>query len=423
MIIEGVSMTKKTLLLTMLSTLSLYGSCQELVDDVAMGSCYEQEGNINLSQAAYERALLNDEDNTEAKVKLIDLYRSEGMDKDADTLLATVDERQLTPQQRTTLATLRGEEKDNGTFRARVTLDLGYDDNININHVYNEDLTTLTFDDNPQGTRFLRFNADLSYQYNFSDSNGWFLRSDANLYHQYNLDFESNIAGSHYYDTLYGRIYAGGGYATSNLSIYMPLFYDRLNYLSADLFSQIGLRPDFNMMFADMFIVNVNMLYSKRSYKRDIDKMRDDSILALESGFYWVHNRDNTYIKLRYEKYIPKDSDTIPVGTKVFVGKALASLTIGGLYSITNIMDIRAQLLYRKGNFDEVPLGYTDLKREDTTKDVQLSLERDLTKSLKAHIQFHYLDNDSQDQNNPANNYNQAIFTKKEALVGLVYNY
>jgi len=403
-------MIYKSLLLSMITTLSLYGSCQELADDVAMGSCYEQEGNINLSQAAYERALFYNKDNTEAKMKLIDLYRSEGMDKDADALLATVDERQLTPQQRTTLATLRGVERDNGTFRARVTLDLGYDDNININHIYD---TTFTTD--AQGTRFLRFNADLSYQYDFSDTNGWFLRSDANLYHQYNLDFESDFVGSHYYDTLYGRLYAGGGYATKNISIYVPLFYDRLNYLNVDLFSEIGVRPDFNMMFAKMFVLNVNMLYSKRSYEQNIDKMRDDSILALESGFYWIQNRDNAYAKIRYEKYTPQDANAIPLGTKVFVDKALASLTLGGLYSITNIMDIRAQLLYRKGDFKEIPLFFGSLKRDDTTKDVQLSFERDLTKELKAHIQFHYLDNDS--------NYNQAIFTKKEALIGLVYNY
>jgi hypothetical protein len=403
-------MIHKTLLLTLVTTLSLYGSCQELTDDVAIGSCYEQEGNINLSQAAYERALFYNKDNTEAKMKLIDLYRSEGMDKDADALLATVDERQLTPQQRTTLATLRGAERDNGTFRARVTLDLGYDDNININHIYD---TTFTTD--AQGTRFLRFNADLSYQYDFSDANGWFLRSDANLYHQYNLDFESDFVGSHYYDTLYGRLYAGGGYATKNISIYVPLFYDRLNYLNVDLFSEIGVRPDFNMMFAKMFVLNVNMLYSKRSYERNIDKMRDDSILALESGFYWIQNRDNAYAKIRYEKYTPQDANAIPLGTKVFVDKALASLTLGGLYSITNIMDIRAQLLYRKGDFKEIPLFFGSLKRDDTTKDVQLSFERDLTKELRAHIQFHYLDNDS--------NYNQAIFTKKEALIGLVYNY
>jgi len=403
-------MMKKILLSTVVTTLALYASCGEMTDALGMGSCYEEEGNLNMAEAAYERLLFNDSDNDEAKLRLAALYRQQGMPKEADALLTTVDEHQLTPQQRTTLATLRTQEpKQKGTFRAQGTLDLGYDDNININHIY--DLTTGASD--PQGTRYLRFNADLSYQYDFSDNNGWFLRSDANLYHQYNFDFDTQ--NSHYYDSLFGRLYAGGGYANNNLSIYVPLFYDRLNYLGVDLFSEIGARPDFNMMFNQMFVLNVNLLYAKRSYIQDVDKMRDDTILSLESGFYWLYGKHNAYAKLRYEQYSAKDPDAVPVGTKVFIDKTLINLTIGGLYSIKEIMDIRAQLLYRKGDFKEIPLFFGTLKRDDTTQDVQLSFERDLTKALRAHIQFHYLDN--------ASNYNQAVFTKKEALVGLVYTY
>ena len=403
-------MINKILLSTVVTTLTLYASCGEMTDTLEMGSCYEKEGNLNMAEAAYERLLFDDIDNDEAKLRLAALYRQEGMPKDADAVLTTVDEHQLTPQQRTTLATLRTQEpKRKGTFRAQGTLDLGYDDNININHIY--DITTGASD--PQGTRYLRFNADLSYQYDFSESNGWFLRSDANLYHQYNFDFDT--LNSHYYDSLFGRLYAGGGYANRNLSIYVPLFYDRLNYLGVDLFTEIGARPDFNMMFNQMFVLNVNLLYAKRSYIQDVDKMRDDTILSLESGFYWIHGKNNAYAKLRYEQYSAKDPDAVPFGTKVFIDKTLINLTIGGLYSIKEIMDIRAQLLYRQGDFKEIPLFVGILKRDDTTQDFQLSFERDLTKVLRAHIQFHYLDN--------ASNYNQAVFTKKEALVGLVYTY
>ena len=403
-------MIQKSFFLLLAVTLTLSASCQNEIDDMDMGSCYEKEGNINLSQAAYERALLYNSNNTEAKMRLAALYRKEGMDQEADALLATVDTHQLTPQQRTSLAALRSQESDTGTFRAQVTLDAGYDDNINVNHVYDTSAST-----SAQGTRFLRFNAALSYQYDLTDAKDWFLRSDANLYHQYNFDFESDILGSHYYDTLYGRLYAGGGYKKENFSIYVPLFYDRLNYLSVDLYTEIGLRPDFNMMFNKIFVLNINTYYSQRSYKQDPDKMRDDTILALESGFYWIDNRNNAYAKLRYEKYTPKDANAIPVGTKVFVDKALISLTLGGIYSIANTLDIRAQYLYRMGDFKEIPLFTDSLKRDDTTSDIQLSFEHELSKALRAHLQFHYLKNSS--------NYNQAVFTKKEALVGLVYNY
>jgi len=404
-------MVQKAFYLSLLTTLSLYATCQDRATDIDIGTCYEQEGNLNLAQAAYERALMEESDNTQAKMKLISLYREQGMQKDADDLLSAVDEKQLTPQQRSTLATLRKETSSTaGKARAQVTLDLGYDDNININHTYFYDTTSSK---DPIGTRFVRLNADLSYQYDLPNSGGWFLRSDANLYHQYNLDV--NTYNSHQYDTMYGRLYAGGGYSADNFFIYVPLFYDRLNFLDRDLFKEIGMRPDFNMMFQDMFVLNINMLYSKRNYFQSTDQMRDDTILGLESGFYWVYNRHNAYAKLRYDKFSAQDSSAIPVGTKVFVDKVMTSLTLGGLYSIKDIMDIRGQFLYRKGDFKEIPLFFGTLKRDDTTKDILLSFERDLTSSLRAHVQLHYLDN--------ASNYNQSIFTKKEALVGLVYTY
>ena len=169
------------------------------------------------------------------------------------------------------------------------------------------------------------------------------------------------------------------------------------------------------MMFQNMFVLNVNMLYSKRNYFQSTDQMRDDTVLGLESGFYWVYNQHNAYAKLRYDKFSAQDPSAIPKGTKVFVDKVMTSLTLGGLYSIKNIIDIRGQFLYRKGDFKEIPLFFGTLKRDDTTKDVLLSFERDLIPSLRAHIQLHYLDN--------ASNYNQAIFTKKEALIGLAYTY
>ena len=169
------------------------------------------------------------------------------------------------------------------------------------------------------------------------------------------------------------------------------------------------------MMFNKMFVLNINTYYSQRSYTQKADKMRDDTILALESGFYWIDNRNNAYAKLRYEKYTPKDANAIPVGTKVFVDKALISLTLGGIYSIVNTLDIRAQYLYRMGDFKEIPLFVGSLKRDDTSSDIQLSLEQEVSQALKIHLQFHYLNNNS--------NYKQANFTKKEVLVGLVYNY
>ena len=53
----------KTLLFLLSATLFLNAQCLDEPNEVAVGSCYELEGENNLAQAAYERALLEDEDN------------------------------------------------------------------------------------------------------------------------------------------------------------------------------------------------------------------------------------------------------------------------------------------------------------------------------------------------------------------------
>ena len=165
-------------------------------------------------------------------------------------------------------------------------------------------------------------------------------------------------------------------------------------------------------MFADMFILNVNAMYAKRSYTQDVDKYRDDSILAFGSGFYWLYGKHMAYAKAKIEKYSAKDKDAIPP-IQVFVDKTISTVAIGGLYSFENILDLRADLQYRKGDFEEIPVA--PFKRDDTNKDIQISVERDLSKELRSRVQVHSVDNTS--------NYGQAIYTKHEILVGLIYTY
>jgi len=407
---------KKMILLTFLSAISVFAAdCLSEADDVAVGVCYEQEGKPNLAEAAYERALFEEDTNTEAHLKLAALYRSMGMKNEADEQLQGINDSQLTPQQRVTLASVRtAPKREAGKFRARVELDLGYDDNINISPI----VDPITFNDEPNlATRYVRIKADLSYQYNFSPSNGWFLRSDANLYHQYNLDVEADQTlfpprSSHYYDALFGRLYAGGGYSTDNLSIYVPLFYDRINYLDVDLYHQAGLRPDFNIMFNDMFVLNVNGMYSQRKYEQTIDEIRDDDILALGSGFFWLYGKNMAYVKVRYEDYTAADQDALDASfLKVFVNKNVLSTGIGGIYSFVDILDLRMDLQYQKSNYKEI----WAIKRDDTNIDIKLAVERDLFKALRARVQVHSVKNTS--------NYNQAKYSKHEILVGLVYTY
>ena len=376
----------------------LNADCLQLSTDLKVGECYENEGNTNLAQAAYERAIFKNDDNVQARLKLAAIYKSMQMDEQADSLLANINDTQLTPQQRTSLASLRQmEEESISQFRARVSVDFGYDSNINVSPISD---TTLG---DPISTVFSRYKADISYLHDLSSVGGWFLRTDANLYYQNNLS-------AHDYDATYGRLYAGGGYRGENYSLYIPLFYDRLNYLDRDLLQQVGIRPDLNIQLNSAFILNVNGLYSARRYIQGYEQDRDDNILAAEASLFWLKDRDIAYIKTRYENYSAEESNPRP-----FTNKNMYYTMLGGIYSIQDILDLRMQYQYRYGDFEKVVTTTGAGVREDHNHDLKAALERDLFKQIRIRVQYRYITNQSND--------NLAEYTKHETLLGLVYNY
>ena len=386
------------LLLISITTTLLSANCLQLATDIDVGECYEKEGNSNLAQAAYERALLEDSDDAQARLKLAALYKSMQMDEQADSLLVNINDTQLTPQQRTSLASLKQmEQASTSQFRARASIDVGYDSNINVNPI--SDISA----GDPIATIFSRYQVDLSYLHDLSSVGGWFLRTDANLYYQNNIS-------AHDYDATYGRLYAGAGYRGESYSLYIPVFYDRLHYLDRDLLQQSGIRPDLNFQLNNTFILNINGSYSARRYIHSYDQDRDDNMLSAEAALFWLDNKDMAYIKTRYDNYSAVESDPRP-----FTDKNLYYFAFGGIYSIQNIFDLRMQYQYRFGDFTEVTTFPGSDIREDHNHDAKFALERDIFKQLRLRVQYRFIDNQSND--------NLAEYTKHETLIGLVYNY
>jgi len=387
----------KVLNFLLLATSILSADCLQEPDTLSVGACYEKEGNTNLAQAAYERAILEDEENIQARIKLAELYQNENMPAQSKALLSNIDNTQLTPQQRTSFTALNSEKNTSlSSFNSRISLSVGYDSNININPI---DHTSVTTPEDKIDTLFSRATAELSYMHDLSSEGGWYLRSDADLYYQ-------NNTSAHNFDVLYGRIYAGGGYRSENISIYVPLFYDRLNYLDRDLFQENGLRPDLNIQLSSSLILDINALYSTRRYIQDVDKARDDNLFGTGVGLFWLHARDMAYIKTRFTSYISR-TDTAPD----FTDKTLYYLMFGGIYSLFDSTDLYADYQLRFGDFKPTSSGH----RQDYNHDIQVAIEYDLISWLKMRGQYHFLYNDS--------NLNTAQYQKNEILLGLVYNY
>ena len=384
-----------------LSLQTLSADCLKMQTNLEQGICYENEGNANLSQAAYERALSDDADNTQAHLKLAALYKSMQMPQQANAVLSDVKRVELTPAQRTSLDTFKkSQDTSLNTFKARASLSLGYDTNINIspNDTVPRDVNGTTIDEETS-TLFTRARADLSYLYDIFGSGGFFLRSDANLYFQNNID-------ASLYNIAYGRLYLGGGYRTGALTFYLPLFYDRLQYLDADLLEEVGLRPDLTYALTDTFFANINASYTNRHYLQDIDTHRDDEILTGGLGIFWLQNRDFVYLKLRYEDY---------TGTKEpvdgFTNKVLIYAMVGGIYSADNIADFSLDYQYRNADFAET----RSLSRKDDNHNIKVAVEREIIYDFRINTSYRYITNNS--------SYNLAQYNKQEVMLGLIYNY
>lgn len=386
------------MILLLATALQLSAGCLEPATEIAMGECYEKEGNTNLAQAAYERAVLEDENNLRARLKLAALYSSMQMQEQAKAVLADVNDYQLTPEQRTSLAAFqRNEAASLSTFRARAELDLGYDSNINISPV-TEDLLSGTVP-GQRPTLFSRLRADASYLHDLTAVGGWYLRSDANFYYQDN-------ASAHYYDALYGRAYAGGGYRGSRYSLYVPLFYDRLHYLDRDLLQEIGIRPDLDVQLSDSYLININAAYTARRYLQSSDRLRDDDILSAGAGIFRIKGREMAYLKGRYENYTATHDDPI-----AFTDKTLYYGMVGAIYPLYDRIDLHLDYRYRYGDFEKVPAGH----RVDQNHDLACAAEYDIVRHLRLRAQYRYVSNLS--------NYEPAEYIKNEMMLGIVYNY
>ena len=386
---------KKILFSLLISTL-VSAECLEYSTNIEVGVCYEKEGNLILAQAAYERALIADEEDTSARQKLMALYHKMGMNSEADQL-----NKKLSAKERTSLAAVQGSgEIKNNTFRARAELDIGYDNNIDFNPVAD---TTLTQGGDTAETAFSRLQADMSYLYDIGELAGWYLRTDADIFIQENFS-------AHDYDVFFGRVYAGAGYRGINYSLYLPLFYDRINYLDRALMQERGIHPNLDLQLHQSLILNLNLLYSQRRYIQDYDQGRDDNMYSAGAGLFWLKGGNLLYFKTGYELY--KATHQVPIA---FTEKQVFSASIGALYSFGNIIDLRADYQLRYHYYALISTSDGNIQRGDTNHEFTVALEKEFFNDFRAQLQYRNVNNIS--------NYALATYKKDELLFGVIYNY
>lgn len=356
----------------------------------------EALGKKEIAMSAYERVLMIDPDNTEVRVHLASLYADLGRDELAAEMSKSTENYQLTPAQRTALASLRRDDLQQ--MRASAGIAVGYDSNINIS----PDELDLPTIGKAKETIFTQFLGNLSYTHDLSEKGGWYLRGDADLFYQ-------NNSSAHYYDLLAGSVAAGAGYSGSFYDVYLPVSYGRVHYLDRDLLQSVSVDPRINFTLAPSFILNVNARYTERSYIDKADEKSDVTISGGGLGLFWLFDNNFAYIKANYNNYSADHSDSIR-----FTDKDTITTALGINYALREWFIARADFRYRYATYDDKVTDSSD-DRSDDFYQTDLKVSRIFFDTLEGSLLYRYIKNTS--------NYAPAEYDKNIVMLGLQYNY
>ncbi len=353
-------------------------------------------GKINEAMSAYERVLLLDEKNTQAQNALNRIYEQTNR-------ISLID------NNRKQVLHMRGgkpswKERGGSSFSAKTSLSFGYDSNLDAmpNSETLQDYFGDSVSTQKTSSPFFRFTASFTLVDDFNEKKGWYAKYILRTYLQNNID-------AHFYNLRTTSIETGLGYAAQAYNIYMPLSYHRVHYLGKDLLSQFRFNPQIFIPVGENIILDISLLYSENNYFDGVDKIKDDTTYAVESGIYYLSNKNYVSGHLKYEhhtaingfpsKYIGADFWTFKLGTKYYFNP---------LFLAT--MHYR----FRYGQYDDV-VGTTITTRDDNFHQLDTKLLYLLSEQSNLYISDTYTENHS--------NYPAAVYNKNTILFGIDYSY
>jgi len=363
-------------------------------------------GHTGEAMSAYERVVMLDESNTNARVALLKIYQKSSRNKLAQEMRQELQNYQLTPAQRTSLGLLKGTNIH--SFKAKATLGVGYDSNINVSAT-GSDLDgyyQTTGRTGELSTLFSRLNGSVSYINEIQEQGAWYVRGDARLYYQNNSD-------AHYYDMFVGSLEAGVGYTGDGYTFYLPLGYDKVNYLDVGLLSQVRLTPTLNITLNENYILNLNAKYATRAYPKARYKGMGDSSYGIGFGLYYLFDKNYAYAKVDYGDFSSKENIH-----NAYIDKSMLTLSLGVNYALSTWLVARVDYRYRKGSYDDtinVSSAVESTSRSDDYNQIELKLSHYFAGHYEVFISDRYVKNSS--------NYLPAEYTKNIFMFGLSANY
>ena len=364
-------------------------SYSDINTELILGRCAKETDHTNMAIAAFERVLFLEPDNIDAMLELTQIYDELKLEKQKNIISNSLNNYQLTPEQRSRLNTLSKEE-DFSSFEARVILGAGYDTNLNILPLEGE-----------ADSAYVRFNTAFSFVHELDERGGWFLLSDINYLHQSN-------ESEHFYDIDFISVSAGVGYKFLTSSIKIPLYYKRLFYLKEDLVHEFSLQPKLDISISKDFIYSLGVEVAKREFIADEYYDNNFEMIGGSMSTLWLFGADMIYLKGIYKHFISTKSQPT-----IFTAKDNYFLSAGGTYNFTKKFASKLNYFFRNSDYADTFIQGT--KRHDKNHTFNLDAEYKIDKHFKSVLLFKYSSNIS--------NYHPASYHKQLYELYVEYDY
>ena len=356
----------------------------------------EKLGHLNEAMSAYERVRLLDEHNIEAKKSLNRIYKQTNRNK----LIEKVPEEGLYTRGMRPRFKERGKSK----LSAKASIAYGYDNNLDATP--DSQILQEYFGDTSHATKtsssFFRFTTSLSLLDDFNSKDGWYAKYIIRA-------FVQNNTSASFYNLRTTSVESGLGYATSYYNLYLPLSYHKVHYLGKDLLYQYRFNPKIFVPIGDNIILNISLLYSKNNYFDGIDKVKNDTTYTIESGGYYLFDKNYLSTHFKYEHH-----SAINGFPSKYIGADFWTFKLGAQYyfhpEFLGILHYR----FRYGQYDDV-VGTTVTTRDDNFHQLDTRLVYKWSNTSNIYLSDTYTENLS--------NYPAAVYSKNALLFGLELNY
>ena len=321
-------------------------------------------GNKNQAMSAFERVLILEEDNKEAKKALKQLYKG--------TLLNTNKRKNI--------------QRESLNFNLNVAG--GINSNININPSSEEmnEYYDIDYAQNPIETNFIKINASIEHTYHFEKNRQWFTKSSLTIFNQENFH-------AHKYDLFNATGNIGIGYKTNNFRLFIPISYDNLHYYGTHLMNRYSFSPTISIPILNNTLLNFNTSYINRDFKMIAYNNYDAKSFSLGSEISTTINQGFFHIGIKYEnRQASKESAT------KFIRADFINTNISFIYPLNTHLILNVNYLFRKGFYPEniaTFLTPNKQKRVDNFHYTSFKFSYEYTRKISFYIKEIYSQNNT----------------------------